>query len=65
MGKCVDTVTHRGKMRKVGVASSPPLVIEDETSFVPVKGWTGPRLGRDDKELTQKMSFSEYLKDNH
>ena len=32
---------HRGKMRKAGAASSPPLIIEDETPFVPSRGWAG------------------------
>ena len=32
---------HRGKMRKAGAASTPPLIIEDETPFVPSRGWAG------------------------
>ena len=32
---------HRGKMRKAGAASSPPLIIEDDTPFVPSRGWAG------------------------
>ena len=30
---------HRGKMLKARAASSPLLIIEDETSFVPSRGW--------------------------
>ena len=28
-------------MRKAGAASSPPLIIEDDTPFVPSRGWAG------------------------
>ena len=30
---------HRGKMSKVGVSPSHPPIIEDETPFVPSRGW--------------------------
>ena len=30
---------HRGKMRKAGVDPSHPLIIDDEVSFIPSKGW--------------------------
>lgn len=30
---------HRGKINKAGVSRSYPLVIEDETPFVPSRGW--------------------------
>jgi len=30
---------HRGKMRKIGVDSSHPLIIEQEHHYVPSRGW--------------------------
>jgi len=30
---------HRGKMRKAAAVSSPLFALEDETPFVPAKGW--------------------------
>jgi len=32
---------HRGKVRKTGVSSSHPLIIEDKAPFVPSRGWAG------------------------
>ncbi len=33
------TNAHRGKKRKAGIDPSCPPIIEDETSFVPSRGW--------------------------
>ena len=30
---------HRGKMRKAGIQISHPPIIEDDSSYVPSKGW--------------------------